>query len=55
MSEVDNDVFLDLIEDYFALPEEELKKDERPELGYQVLIMLIFRYSNCRLASALVF
>ena len=38
MSEEDNDVFLDLIEDYFAQPEAELKKDERPELGYQVRI-----------------
>jgi hypothetical protein len=36
VSEEDNNVFLDLMEDYFALPEDELKKDERPELGYQV-------------------
>lgn len=32
-----NDRFLDLFEDYFALPQEELAKDERPELGYQVV------------------
>ena len=36
VSEEDNSTFLDLIEDYFAQPEEALKKDERPELGYQV-------------------
>ena len=32
-----NDRFIDLFEDYFALPIEELKQDERPELGYQVV------------------
>lgn len=32
-----NDRFLDLFEDYFALPDEVLEKDERPELGYQVV------------------
>jgi hypothetical protein len=32
-----NDRFLDLFEDYFALPDEELVKDERPELGFQVV------------------
>ncbi len=31
---------MDLIEDYFAQPEEELKKDERPELGYQIGVTL---------------
>lgn len=36
VSEEDNNVFLDLMEDYFTLPEEQLKKDERPDLGYQV-------------------
>lgn len=36
VSEDDNSTFLDLIEDYFAQSEEALKKDERPELGYQV-------------------
>ncbi|KAI0814807.1 Clavaminate synthase-like protein [Irpex lacteus] len=40
VSEEDNNVFLDLMEDYFALPEDELKKDERPELGYQVGVTL---------------
>ncbi|KIP12538.1 hypothetical protein PHLGIDRAFT_27334 [Phlebiopsis gigantea 11061_1 CR5-6] len=40
VSEEDNNVFLDLIEDYFAQPEVELKKDERPELGYQVGVTL---------------
>lgn len=32
-----NDRFLDLMEDYFALPDEQLKQDERPEVGYQVV------------------
>lgn len=32
-----NDRFLDLFEDYFALDEQVLVKDERPELGYQVV------------------
>ncbi|KAF3762017.1 Clavaminate synthase-like protein [Cryphonectria parasitica EP155] len=36
VSEQDNNDFLDLLEDYFAQPEEALKKDERPELGYQI-------------------
>ena len=35
VSKEDNNTFLDLIEDYFAQPGEALKKDERPELGYQ--------------------
>ncbi|TXT13007.1 hypothetical protein VHUM_01408 [Vanrija humicola] len=35
-----NDRFLDLFEDYFALPQEELEKDERPEIGYQVGVTL---------------
>ncbi|KAF8167622.1 hypothetical protein B0H34DRAFT_644754 [Crassisporium funariophilum] len=39
-SEEDNATFLDLIEDYFDQPEAELKKDERPELGYQVGVTL---------------
>ncbi|EJD54446.1 Clavaminate synthase-like protein [Auricularia subglabra TFB-10046 SS5] len=38
--EKDNQVFLDLLEDYFAQPEERLKEDERPELGYQVGVTL---------------
>lgn len=40
VSEEDNTTFLDLLEDYFAQPEPELKKDERPELGYQVGVTL---------------
>ncbi|KAF8203809.1 hypothetical protein BJ912DRAFT_1018512 [Pholiota molesta] len=40
VSEDDNSTFLDLIEDYFAQPHEDLKKDERPELGYQVGVTL---------------
>ncbi|KAK2066672.1 hypothetical protein P8C59_000466 [Phyllachora maydis] len=37
VAESDNATFLDLLEDYFAQPEEELCKDERPELSYQRL------------------
>ncbi|KAL2148036.1 hypothetical protein VTI28DRAFT_92 [Corynascus sepedonium] len=40
VSEQDNDTFLDLLEDYFAQPEEDLKKDERPELAYQIGVTL---------------
>lgn len=40
VSEQDNETFLDLLEDYFAQPEEVLKKDERPELSYQVGVTL---------------
>ncbi|KFY45244.1 hypothetical protein V494_01062 [Pseudogymnoascus sp. VKM F-4513 (FW-928)] len=40
VSEDDNITFLDLLEDYFAQPEAELKKDERPELGYQIGVTL---------------
>lgn len=36
VSESDNDTFLNLLEDYFAQPEDLLKKDERPELSYQI-------------------
>lgn len=36
VSPEDNEGFLDLLEDYFAQPTEELKKDERPELSYQI-------------------
>lgn len=32
----DNDTFLDLLEDYFAQPQEALQRDERPELSYQI-------------------
>ncbi|KAK4661165.1 uncharacterized protein QC763_704670 [Podospora pseudopauciseta] len=40
VSEDDNTIFLDLLEDYFAQPEEDLKKDERPELSYQIGVTL---------------
>ncbi|KAM7200873.1 hypothetical protein V8F20_005115 [Naviculisporaceae sp. PSN 640] len=40
VSEQDNDNFLDLLEDYFAQAEEDLKKDERPELSYQIGVTL---------------
>jgi isopenicillin N synthase-like dioxygenase len=40
VSESDNTNFLDLLEDYFAQPEEDLKRDERPELSYQIGITL---------------
>jgi len=36
VSESDNGNFLDLLEDYFAQPNQELLKDTRPEFGYQV-------------------
>ncbi|CAK9783307.1 unnamed protein product [Cutaneotrichosporon oleaginosum] len=35
-----NDRFLDLFEDYFAQPDDVLRVDERPELGYQVGVTL---------------
>lgn len=35
-----NDTFLDLLEDYFAQPDEVLRKDERPELSYQIGVTL---------------
>ncbi|KAH8898336.1 Clavaminate synthase-like protein [Thozetella sp. PMI_491] len=40
VAEEDNTRFLDLLEDYFAQPEAELKKDERPELSYQIGVTL---------------
>ncbi|KAK0622326.1 hypothetical protein B0T14DRAFT_426094 [Immersiella caudata] len=40
VSESDNTNFLDLLEDYFAQPEEDLKRDERPELSYQIGVTL---------------
>ncbi|KAI1368133.1 hypothetical protein F5Y08DRAFT_296634 [Xylaria arbuscula] len=40
VAEPDNVAFLDLLEDYFAQPEPVLRKDERPELGYQVGVTL---------------
>ncbi|SPO01006.1 uncharacterized protein DNG_03754 [Cephalotrichum gorgonifer] len=39
-TESDNAAFLDLLEDYFAQPEERLREDERPELGFQVGVTL---------------
>lgn len=38
--ESDNASFLDLLEDYFSQPEADLRRDERPELGYQVGVTL---------------
>ncbi|KFH40616.1 hypothetical protein ACRE_086850 [Hapsidospora chrysogenum ATCC 11550] len=35
-----NDAFLDLLEDYFAQPEDVLRRDERPELSYQIGVTL---------------
>jgi len=40
VSEDDNNTFLDLLEDYFDQPLSELKKDERPDIGYQVGVTL---------------
>jgi hypothetical protein len=40
VSENDNTTFLDLLEDYFAQSEEQLRKDERPELSYQIGVTL---------------
>ncbi|KAI5463958.1 hypothetical protein BGZ63DRAFT_140394 [Mariannaea sp. PMI_226] len=40
VSEQDNSAFLDLLEDYFAQDDELLRKDERPELSYQVGVTL---------------
>jgi hypothetical protein len=40
VSEEDNSTFLDLLEDYFAQSEDDLKKDERPELSYQIGVTL---------------
>jgi hypothetical protein len=39
-AEADNDAFLDLLEDYFAQDAQALRKDERPECGYQVGVTL---------------
>lgn len=40
VSEQDNSTFLDILEDYFAQPEEDLRKDEKPELSYQIGVTL---------------
>ncbi|EIM92184.1 Clavaminate synthase-like protein [Stereum hirsutum FP-91666 SS1] len=40
VSEDDNTTFLDVLEDYFAQPQADLKRDERPELSYQIGVTL---------------
>ncbi|KAF8585134.1 Clavaminate synthase-like protein [Ramaria rubella] len=40
VEEEDNVKFLDLFEDYFSQPEALLKRDERPELAYQIGVTL---------------
>ncbi|KAK2735548.1 isopenicillin n synthase and related dioxygenase [Colletotrichum kahawae] len=40
VSESDNPTFLDLLEDYFAQPEDALRRDERPDLSYQIGVTL---------------
>ncbi len=40
VSEADNATFLDLLEDYFAQPEAQLRRDERPALSYQIGVTL---------------
>lgn len=40
VTETDNEAFLDLLEDYFAQPADTLRRDERPDLGYQVGVTL---------------
>lgn len=40
MSEEANQKFLDLMEDYFAQPKEDLERDLRPEVHYQVGVTL---------------
>lgn len=40
VTEEHNETFLSLLEDYFAQPEETLKKDERAEFGYQVSLLV---------------
>lgn len=40
VSEEDNSTFLDILEDYFAQPEKDLRKDEKPELSYQIGVTL---------------
>ncbi|KAK5999092.1 hypothetical protein PT974_01480 [Cladobotryum mycophilum] len=40
VSESDNDTFLNLLEDYFDQPEVDLRRDERPELSYQIGVTL---------------
>ncbi|KAJ3758014.1 hypothetical protein EV360DRAFT_83484 [Lentinula raphanica] len=40
ISESDNSTFLDLLEDYFAQPQSDIQRDERPDLSYQVGVTL---------------
>ena len=40
VSEEENNTFLDLLEDYFSQSLDDLKRDERPELSYQVGVTL---------------
>jgi hypothetical protein len=40
VAEADNAAFLDLLEDYFAQGREALRRDERPELAYQIGVTL---------------
>ncbi|PHH68183.1 hypothetical protein CDD82_750 [Ophiocordyceps australis] len=40
VDQASNDAFLDLLEDYFAQPIDELRRDERPELSYQIGVTL---------------
>ncbi|TWU74227.1 hypothetical protein ED733_003619 [Metarhizium rileyi] len=40
VSPSDNEAFLDLLEDYFAQPAAVLRRDERPELSYQIGVTL---------------
>ena len=40
VADQDNEAFLDLLEDYFAQPEADLRRDERPELSYQIGVTL---------------
>ncbi|KAM4061142.1 Clavaminate synthase-like protein [Hirsutella rhossiliensis] len=40
VAERDNERFLDLVEDYFAQPEADLRRDERPDLSYQIGVTL---------------
>ncbi|PHH60741.1 hypothetical protein CDD81_1279 [Ophiocordyceps australis] len=40
VDEASNDKFLGLLEDYFAQPVDELRRDERPELSYQIGVTL---------------
>lgn len=47
-----NDRFLDLFEDYFSQSTEALKKDERPEVGYQV-VRCLSGHPSCQVLTSL--